>query len=115
MSVLRDEAATKPCPVCAKTFEPEGRQRFCSTACRQSAWRRRRAAPFEPVVAPAEVVYECGACEARYLGERRCPDCNRWCARVGPGGPCPHCYEPVAIGDLLSPAQFARAPKGGRR
>ena len=37
---------------------------------------------------------------ARLLGEQRCPDCATFARRVGPGGPCPHCAEPVAIADL---------------
>ena len=32
----------------------------------------------------------------------RCPDCGIFCRRVGPGGPCPHCDEPVALTDLVS-------------
>lgn len=46
------------------------------------------------------VIYECSACETRYLGERRCPDCNLFNRRVGPGGSCPHCDDLVAISDL---------------
>ncbi len=45
-------------------------------------------------------VYECPECEARYLNERRCPDCNLFCRRLDRGGSCPHCDEPVAISDL---------------
>jgi hypothetical protein len=93
------------CPVCRHGFRPVGRRRFCSDACRQAAWRARH--PATPVVQlpsrwprPA-TVYECPACEARFLGEQRCPDCGIFCRRVGPGAPCPHCDEPVAIGDLL--------------
>ena len=47
-------------------------------------------------------VYECPACETRYLGEQRCPDCHLFCRRIGPGGACPHCDEPVALVDLYS-------------
>ena len=49
----------------------------------------------------AASIYECPACEARHLGEQRCPDCQIFCRRVGPGGRCPHCDEPVAIVDLI--------------
>ena len=38
--------------------------------------------------------------EARYLDERRCPDCNMFCRRIGAGGTCPHCDEPVALDEL---------------
>lgn len=65
-------------------------------------------APVEPVAARADTVYQCPACDARYLGEQRCDECNTWCRRLGPGGPCPCCDEPVAITDLLNPDQFAR-------
>jgi hypothetical protein len=46
-------------------------------------------------------VYECPLCEARFLGERRCADCNRFCRALGLGGTCPHCEEPVLLSDLL--------------
>jgi len=45
-------------------------------------------------------IYECPDCETRYLDERRCPDCNLFCRRIGSGGPCPHCDEPVALTEL---------------
>ncbi|MGH9123094.1 MAG: hypothetical protein ACRDYC_14325 [Acidimicrobiales bacterium] len=45
------------------------------------------------------VVYECGGCGER-LVERRCPDCNVFCRRVGPGGRCPACDEVVLVDEL---------------
>jgi hypothetical protein len=96
------------CAVCGRAFRPGGRRRYCSAACRQAAWRRRHAArrPPLPALRPrpprAIVVYECPGCAARYLGEQRCPDCHLFCRRVGPGGLCPHCDEPVAVADLLA-------------
>ena len=114
MNTVRDDTATiattttKACLRCGVAFDRLGRQRFCSTVCRQSAWRQRRSAPIEPIVAKAETVYECPECDARYIGEQRCDVCNRWCRRVGPGGCCPNCLEPVAITDILSPEQLAR-------
>jgi hypothetical protein len=102
-----DDGATIACPVCQRRFEPEGRKRFCGTPCRQAAWRRQRLAPVEPVVAKPDVVYECPSCEARYLGVQRCELCNVWCRRLGPGGQCPHCDEPVSLSDLFSPAQLS--------
>ncbi len=47
-------------------------------------------------------VYECPDCEARYLNERRCPDCNLFCRRIDRGGNCPHCLLTVAISDLTT-------------
>ncbi len=110
MNPVRDDAATTPCAVCARPFEPDGRQRFCSTGCRQKAWRRQRSAPVQPVVARTETVYECPNCETRYLAEQRCDECNTWCRRIGPGGLCPCCDEPIAISDLFNADQLANAP-----
>ena len=69
------------------------------------AGRRRRCAtgrhPMSTNIdARVSVIYECPECETRYLDERRCPDCNLFTRRIGPGGPCPHCDEPVAQTDL---------------
>ena len=115
MSTVRDDGATTTCPVCSAAFEPTGRQRFCSTTCRQAAWRAGHRAPVEPVVSRSGTVYECPSCEARYLGEQRCEDCNTWCRRVGPGALCPHCDGPVAITDLFTAEQLAGVPPTGRR
>ncbi len=92
------------CPRCGTAFVPVGRGRYCSAACRQAVWRQRQTAPL-PVIPtrtrrPA-TVYECLSCEARFLGEQRCPECQLFCRRVGPGGPCPQCDAPVAVADLL--------------
>lgn len=115
MSAVRDEAATTTCPVCGTAFVPVGRQRFCSTGCRQAGWRAGRRAPVEPVVARSGTVYECPVCDARYLGEQRCQDCNTWCRRVGPGALCPHCDGPVAITDLFTAEQMATVAPTGRK
>lgn len=89
-----------------------GRARYCSGACRQRAFRQRQALAeldLDQLTRQlrlrrelvAHTVYECPSCEARLLGERRCPDCNLMCRRVGLGGPCIHCDELLAVQDLL--------------
>ena len=100
---------TIACAWCGIAFAPSGRRKFHSDACRQASYRARsRAAPprapddVPAMAAPPAIVYECSSCQARYLGIRRCPDCNLFCRRIGPGGPCPHCDEPVARDDLRS-------------
>lgn len=101
----RNDSVTIACPVCGTCFCPVGRRRFCSDACRQAAWRRRHPTPLPvlPVRQPrATIIYECPLCETRYLGQQRCPDCQRFCRRLGSGGSCPHCEEPVAIADLIT-------------
>jgi hypothetical protein len=106
-SPYRNDGVTIGCPRCGRGFIPVGRQRFCSAACRQAAWRRGHAPPLPALPARAPrpaTVYECPACGTRYLGEQRCPECQQFCRRIGPGGPCPHCDEPVALADLLRPS-----------
>ncbi len=106
----RNGSVTDSCLVCGECL-PAGRPRTtCSDRCRQAAWRRRHQ-PSPPVIealpafgpAKAHTVYECPACDTRYLGDQRCDDCNTWCRRLGPGGLCPCCDEPVTIGELLGP------------
>lgn len=99
-----DGGTTTVCAVCGRAFHRVGRQRFCAAACRQTAWRRRHPTPLPSVPSRSprpSTVYACPACEARYLGEQYCPDCRCFCRRVGPGGLCPACDEPVALADLL--------------
>jgi hypothetical protein len=101
---VRNDGETTRCPVCGQPFRPAGRQRVCSAACRQAAWRRRRMAPepSAPLRAPrVATIYECPSCDTRYLGEQRCAECGTFCRKLGPGGPCPHCDEPVLLADLL--------------
>jgi predicted amidophosphoribosyltransferase len=97
------------CPVCWSPFTKIGRQLYCTQTCRKTAWKRRNATPVEPAepVVPQGVrrldvtIYECPTCETRYHGEQWCHDCNQPCTRVGLGGLCPHCDQPVAISDLI--------------
>ena len=102
----RDDAGTITCPVCQHPFTPAGRQRYCGDRCRKTAFRRRHQDPPAAVTVPSartrrdHTVYQCPDCGQRLLGEQRCPDCATFACRVGPGGPCPHCSEPVAIADL---------------
>jgi len=109
MNPVRDDTATMSCGVCGQPFTPSGRQRWCSTECRQTAWRRTRAAPIPPAPAKTTTVYECGDCGTRYLGEQRCDNCNTWCQRIGAGGLCPHCDEPVALADIITPDQLSHS------
>lgn len=99
----------RPCPVCTRRFTPAGRQTYCTPACRQKAYRTRTtnsevrlATPPPPARARREVtIYQCPLCEQILLGEQWCPDCQRPCRRIGLGGACPHCSEPVTIDELL--------------
>ncbi len=48
-------------------------------------------------------VYACTECDQRYLGQQWCGDCTRPCTRVGVGGLCTSCDEPVVVDELLNP------------
>jgi len=110
-----DDMTTTPagsqllCPVCWTPFTRAGRQLYCTDKCRKTAWTRRRtppavAAPVPPARPRRDVtIYACPTCSQRYHAQQWCPDCNQPCTRIGLGGPCPHCDEPVAIADLLDP------------
>ena len=103
---LRHDTVTITCPICDHAFTPSGRRRFCTDACKATAYRRRHTQP-APVVVPATqprrpiTVYECATCGNRALGQQRCDDCNIFMTRIGYGGLCPSCSEPVAVNDLL--------------
>jgi len=95
------------CPGCQHPFSPVGLQRFCCEACRVAVYRRHPETTVAPVVALRHVprqpltVYACDRCGARALGERRCDECRNPMRRVGLGGSCPCCAEPVAVEELL--------------
>jgi hypothetical protein len=98
---------TMTCPICQRSFTPVGRQKFCSDGCRAAAYRRRRDARPASLVVPKSqprrpiTVYECDTCGARSLGEQRCADCATFMRKIGIGGNCPCCYEPVAVAELV--------------
>jgi hypothetical protein len=107
--IRNDIETATACPVCATAFTPTRRQRYCTPACRQAAWRARH---YEPTPRPATTipprthrrditVYQCPTCEGRYLGQQWCHDCHHPCTRVDLGGHCPHCDEPITISDIL--------------
>ena len=110
---VSDPIPARICLICAESFQSRGRARYCSPACRQRAFRLRRLqdrelARLEAVSAArprghlvGRTIYECPRCSSHYLGERRCPDCNLMCRRLGLGGECPHCAEPVLLADLI--------------
>ena len=82
----RNDGVTILCPVCRRRrFVSSGRKRVCSPACRQTLFRRRHAAAGGPLVVPPHrsrreaTIYQCPSCEARYLGNQRCFDCNVFC------------------------------------
>jgi len=103
-----DIETTSTCPVCADTFTPIRRQRYCQPRCRQTAWRTRhdQLTPPPVIALPPRTprrditIYQCLACGTRQLGQQWCHDCNRPCIRVDLGGLCPHCDEPITISDI---------------
>jgi predicted RNA-binding Zn-ribbon protein involved in translation (DUF1610 family) len=104
-NAVRDDAVTMACEHCGEAFDVSGRRLYCSNACKQRAFRARRGAPPVPArlqrASTANTVYFCPDCGTRYLGVQRCEDCDRFCRRLGAGGLCPNCDEPVALKDLI--------------
>lgn len=102
----------RTCPVCG-AIARSPRAHYCSRACQQQAYRLRRQQPPQDIVAAMEAdlrrhrrlveqtVYECGECGERLLGERRCADCNRMCAKLGLGGHCGDCDAILLVTELL--------------
>ncbi len=102
----RDVGVTAGCGFCGQA-RPAGARLWCSPACRQAAYRRRQQSAPEAVVLPAArspkdaTVYECDGCGERFVGSQRCEECNLFARRIGAGGSCPHCDEPVTIAELM--------------
>lgn len=106
-----DNGTTLPgrrCAGCGRTFTPIGRQRHCSTACRERVFRARHGMVTVtdlPASPPAgtrreHTVYECPDCGDRQLGVQRCAECGRFGRAAGLGGACPGCGDPVTLTDL---------------
>jgi hypothetical protein len=104
--------AAPECLVCRASL-PSRRARYCSDACRQRAYRLRQvdltvtdtASLVTELKRRAELLahrlFGCPACGEQYLGQQRCPDCNRFCRLLGLGGACPACEQPILLTELL--------------
>jgi hypothetical protein len=100
------------CPMCGRTFPIQGRSIYCGPTCRQRAFRLRRNQVHRSTLhltetlrrerrLTAQTIYECPSCDQRFLGERRCGDCNLMCRKVGLGGECSGCGEILTIIDVI--------------
>ena len=104
---MSNDSVTITCPVCQRPFTPQGKRRWCSEGCRVAAWRRRRQQAGPAITLPPArprrpiTVYECDSCGTRAVGQQRCDECGTFMRKIGLGGPCPHCDEPVAVTELL--------------
>jgi len=76
-------------PACQRHFAAVGRQAYCSTACRKTAFRRRHQDPPAAIVIRAArprreyTIYECPSCGQRQAGRQRCDDCGIFGRRIG--------------------------------
>ena len=111
MALMPETGSERSCQVCGTRLLRPRQRWYCSQACQMVAFRRRHGhernhSGLEPAslkaVDRSRIVYECGHCGARSLGEQRCTDCNVFARRLGPGGPCPHCDELVTLSELLT-------------
>jgi predicted nucleic acid-binding Zn ribbon protein len=118
-SAAANQADHRTCPGCGGPL-PSARARSCSAACRQRVYRARHAGlaaamataagsrhtaaggvGFLAGPVTARTVYECTDCTQRFVGQQRCPDCQRFCRKLGLGGACPGCDEPLLLTELL--------------
>ena len=84
------------CPVSQRS-SPNRRQVLLD-ACRATSRRPSpKSQPRRPIT-----VYECDGCGNRALGEQRCPDCSTFMRKIGIGGECPCCDEPISVTELVS-------------
>ena len=99
------------CLVCGGALS-SSRARYCSRAHQQRAFRMRHQISLPDLqrlrqdlqrrrAVVARTVYECQNCGERFVGERRCPDCNLFSRAIGLGGHCPECDTPLLLVDLL--------------
>lgn len=107
------QSALGTCPMCSRTFPIEGRSIYCGPTCRQRAFRLRHRQASRTTLKDladtlrreqrliGQTVYECPACQERFLGVRRCGECNLMCRKLGVGGECRGCAEIVTISELL--------------
>lgn len=80
-------ADTRTCPICQTPIPDTSRRRWCSPACKTTAWRRDN--PDRPTGPPRTTPTATGPQPAALRD-------------------CPHCGEPVAIVALLATPQVAR-------
>lgn len=105
----RNTPVTATCCICQGPLPPGRPRRTCSDACRQAAWRQRHQpkppTPTLPANRPRKpaTVYECPDCQTKLLGTQICPDCHTFMRRLGLGGTCPGCDEPLTFDELLNP------------
>jgi hypothetical protein len=110
--VWREGSAVAGCRLCGQPL-PSPKARYCSRACQQRAYRLRHT-PAPRLDGPAfrrelsrrqllaaSTLYECPSCQERFLGQRRCPDCHRFCRALGLAARCPDCEMPILLNDLF--------------
>lgn len=113
-----------PAPDCGRAL-PSARAHYCSGRCRMRVLRQRRL--LNSLSEAVEVgtsrvrrpldhyVYECAACDERYMGERRCPECNLFTRNLGLGAPCPDCDHPIVLSEVFPDLALCCDSAGGGR
>jgi hypothetical protein len=107
------------CVMCDRDL-PSRRATYCRRACQQRSYRLRHQTATVDVASVRKVlqrrkalvahtIYECGECGARFVGVRRCENCNLFCRALGVGGACPECDTTVLLDDLLGEGVFTKA------
>ncbi len=107
------DGSSGECVLCGGPL-PSARARYCTRACQQRSYRLRHTTATTTVdltnvrkalqrrkALVAHTVYECSGCGERFVGERRCANCNVFCRALGLGGLCSECDAPILLDDLL--------------
>ena len=105
------------CLVCGAALRSR-RARYCSRAHQQHAFRLRHQPNLPDLqqlrqelqrrrAVVAQTVYECSNCGERFVGQRRCPECNLFARSIGLGGHCPECDTPLLLVDLIGEGVIA--------
>ena len=95
----------------ALTIHPAARRPLWDSSQTNPCFHRRTSGVTSPSPVPesqgamsgrrAHTVYECTSCGERFVGVRRCPECNLFMPALGRGGVCIHCDEPLLVAELL--------------
>ena len=99
------------CLVCGKDT-PSTRAKYCGRAHQQRSYRLRHQTPTVDVTSVrktlqrrkalvAHTIYECPGCSERFIGERRCENCNLFCRALGGQRSRPDCDTPFSLTTYL--------------
>ena len=103
---VRNVSVTATCGVCGGPLPPGRARRWCSDACRQAAFRLRRAAPRPALPAKADTVYECPSARPATWVSSAARTATAGAGVWGRGGRARTATSLVVLSDFLRPDQL---------